>query len=212
MEYKCNNCKNDFESKKGCRSRTPKYCSKKCYAQSIFKLKSCPVCSKHYPSDPNTKYCSVGCYKKGRPSRKNIPLSEEHKKALSQGRRKSDKCKGENLYNWKGGKETQSERMKIASHKRRSLQKILIDNEFLKRLLIVQKNKCFFCECDLTNYKAIEHLTPLSKGGDNQKYNLVYSCKGCNSKKRSKTLEEFAIQTGNINWINKFDLIFSNAI
>ena len=41
----------------------------------------------------------------------------------------------------------------------------------------------FFCESDLTNYKAIEHLTPVSRGGDNEKYNLVYSCKSCNSKK-----------------------------
>jgi 5-methylcytosine-specific restriction endonuclease McrA len=100
--------------------------------------------------------------------------------------------------------------MKIASHKRRSLQKILIDKMFLEKLLQAQKNKCFFCECDLIKYKAIEHLTPLSRGGDNQNYNLVYSCQSCNSKKRSKTLEEFAIQTNNFQWIDKFDLIFSS--
>jgi len=80
-----------------------------------------------------------------------------------------------------------------------------------RTISIVQKNKCFFCECDLTKYKAIEHLTPLSRGGDNQKYNLVYSCKSCNSKKRNKTLEEYAIQTNNFNWIDKFDLIFSQT-
>jgi hypothetical protein len=83
---------------------------------------------------------------------------------------------------------------------------------FLHRMLMVQKNKCFFCECDLTDYKAIEHLTPISKGGDNDVFNLVYSCKSCNSKKRQNTLEEFAIKQNRIDWLNKWEHIFSIAL
>jgi 5-methylcytosine-specific restriction endonuclease McrA len=84
--------------------------------------------------------------------------------------------------------------------------------EFLQKILRAQDNKCFFCECDLTEYKAIEHLTPVSKGGDNNFYNLVYSCKSCNSKKRQKTLEEFALSTGNIYWLEKWENLFIETL
>lgn len=38
---------------------------------------------------------------------------------------------------------------------------------------------------------TIDHLTPKSKGGTNHPDNLVPCCKSCNSKKQSKTLEEY---------------------
>jgi len=206
--YSCNICHNIFESKKGCKNRTPKFCSNKCYSETLKKHKTCLSCGNDFVKWWRKKFCSKKCQSK---FRKGKPLSAEWKEALSEGRKKSEKCKGKNLYNWKGGKETEAQRMKIASHKRRSLQKLLIDKIFLENLLKAQSNKCFFCECDLSNYKAIEHLTPLSRGGDNQIYNLVYSCKSCNSKKRNKTLEEYAIKTNNFHWIDKFDLIFSSS-
>jgi 5-methylcytosine-specific restriction endonuclease McrA len=147
------------------------------------------------------KYCSRECLK-----------SDKFKAALSAGRKASDKCKGPNLYNWKGGKETEAVRMKVSAHKRRSAQSITINQGFLQSLLSAQNNQCFYCEGDLSEYKAIEHLTPLSRGGDNQPYNLVYSCKSCNSKKRQNTLEEFAIKNNTFHLLDKFDLIFSAAI
>jgi hypothetical protein len=50
------------------------------------------------------------------------------------------------------------------------------------------------------------------QGGDNQMYNLVYSCKSCNSQKRQNTLEEFAIKINRFDWLNKFDTIYASAI
>lgn len=211
--FSCLCCGKEFTSTKACKSREPKYCSKECYSKSTVKLKTCPACSKQFPSNPNTKYCSVDCFKSvGKPSRKGVSLSPQWRLALSQGRKNSVKCKGENLYNWKGGKETFSERSAIYFNNRRSRQTIKLDKNFLSRLLVAQENKCFFCESDLTLYKAIEHLTPLTRGGDNQVYNIVYSCKSCNSKKRTQTFEEFAIRTGRIHLIDKFDFIFSSAL
>jgi hypothetical protein len=145
-------------------------------------------------------------------SRKGIKLSDKHKKALSLGRKNSEKCKGENLYNWKGGKATEAIRMKQSFYKRKIGLKLKMPLVFLKHVLIAQKNNCFFCETDLTHYKAIEHLTPVSKGGDNQPYNLVYSCKSCNSQKRQNTLEEFAVKRNRFDWLNKFDTIYASAI
>lgn len=56
-----------------------------------------------------------------------------------------------------------------------------------------------------------EHLTPLSRGGKNKQFNLVYSCKSCNSTKRQKTLEDFAIETGRIWLLDKWESIFAYA-
>lgn len=214
MIYSCQTCNKDFESKKGCKTRTPKFCSKKCYAESLKLNIKCKLCgliiiNKHSVSIKNRVYCSKECQSK---ARKNIPLSNSWKKALSIGRKKSEKCKGENLYNWKGGKETETIRLKQSFYKRKKALTKNISIDFLKKVLIAQKNKCFFCEDTLIDYKAIEHLTPVSRGGDNDNYNLVYSCKSCNSKKRQNTLEEFAIKNKRFDWLDKFDIIYASAI
>ena len=212
--YTCKCCNKNFESKKACKSRTPKFCSKECYSESMRLHIKCKLCgneieNKHSVSIKNRVYCSVKCHYE---SRKNKPLPEKWKKALSEGRKKSEKCKGPNLYNWKGGKETELLRMKQHFYKRKKLLKLDMPVQYLQNVLIAQKNECFFCELRLEDYKAIEHLTPVSKGGDNHEFNLVYSCKSCNSKKRQQTLEEFAINNNRFDWLDKFDYIYATAI
>jgi hypothetical protein len=212
--YICKCCNKNFESKKGCKSRIPKFCSKECYAESLRLHIKCKLCgneieNKHSVSIKNRVYCSLKCHSE---SRKNKPLPEKWKIALSEGRKKSEKCKGKNLYNWKGGKETESIRMKQYFYKRKKLLKLDMPVQYLKNVLIAQNNQCFFCDSKLEEYKAIEHLTPVSKGGDNHTFNLVYSCKSCNSKKRQQTLEEFAVNNNRFDLLDKFDYIYATAI
>jgi 5-methylcytosine-specific restriction endonuclease McrA len=57
------------------------------------------------------------------------------------------------------------------------------------RRLVVMPNRCAYCGirgCDL----EIDHLRPVSRGGDNSFENLAVSCGGCNRKKGSMTLQE----------------------
>lgn len=210
----CKNCNKEFESKKSCKSRQPKFCSSKCYGESLKMNKKCKLCdniieNKHSVSLKNRVYCSKDCQSK---ARRGVKLPDEWRKALSEGRKASGKCKGENLYNWRGGKDTEKIRMRESFYKRKKSLKLKMPISFLENLLVAQKNLCFFCEQDLTNYKAIEHLTPVSRGGDNEKYNLVYSCKSCNSKKRQQTLEEFALNTKNVHWLSKWEYIFTESL
>jgi hypothetical protein len=207
--FNCLHCKNDFKSIKSCKNRTPKYCSKKCYSENLKKYKICNCCKISFANWANDKYCSLKCKND---SRKGITFSEVWKNNISEARKNSIKCKGENLYNWKGGLLTLKLRAKGYFYKRKRSLKLDFNQDYLNRLLIVQQNKCFFCESNLSNYKAIEHLTPVSKGGDNENYNLVYSCKSCNSKKRQLTLEQFALKTGKIYLLDKFDYVYSSAI
>jgi hypothetical protein len=209
--YECKSCKKDFESKKGCKSRIPKYCSIKCYAESLKLDIRCKICgnrieNKHSGKISNRVYCSSKCQGE---SKRGTTLPPEWRKALSDGRKASEKCKGENLYNWKGGKENARFRNMINRNQRELGE---IPKEYLKKVLVAQSGKCFYCETSLSDYKAIEHLTPLTRGGDNKPYNLMYSCKSCNSKKRTLTLEEFAIKHRRFDWIDKFDIIFATAV
>lgn len=204
----CKKCGKEFKDK-----QHRKYCSRECYWQSLKIYKPCKMCGKDIPHNngvrKNRVYCSVDCQ---RSARRGVPLSESWKKSLSLGRISSPKCHGSSMYNWKGGSETLNIRNKIYAHKRRSVLKVALDPIFLTCLVVAQKNKCFYCNEDISKYKAIEHLTPLSLGGDNWKYNLVYSCKSCNSKKRNKTLENWSIST-NRPWLcDKWEYIYTTAL
>ena len=210
---KCKTCNTTFEVVKYCENRKPRYCSSKCYGESLLVKKPCLMCGElidgNGGSVSNRVYCSKSCQYK---SRKGIHLDDDWRKALSEGRKKSEKCKGENLYNWKGGESTRLIRAKTAYYKRKNNLSKDMPAKFLERVLKAQNNNCFYCNSNLKEYKSIEHLTPVSKGGDNDIYNLVYSCKSCNSQKRQLTLEEYAIKTGNLYWLDKFDYIYSSAL
>lgn len=213
-KYVCEFCKKEFESRKGSKSRTPKFCSSKCFGASQKIYKECKFCggiidNKRSESLKKRVYCSKECQSE---ARKNVPLSEDWKKALSIGRLSSEKCKGENLYNWKGG--VINRRIVSKNRYYRTKHNIIgkLPIEKLDKILKFQENKCFFCDSDLFKYKAIEHLTPVTKGGDNSVYNLAYSCKSCNSKKGQKTLEEFAIKNRRFDWLEKWENLLISAL
>lgn len=51
--------------------------------------------------------------------------------------------------------------------------------------------RCFYCGLRLGSEWHIEHMIPLSRGGDSSTDNLCPSCKNCNMKKSDSTSEEF---------------------
>jgi 5-methylcytosine-specific restriction endonuclease McrA len=67
-----------------------------------------------------------------------------------------------------------------------------------KRLAIYLRDGfiCCYCGRDLKGAKPCEinldHLTPRSKGGDNDATNLITACKSCNSSRGNKSLEDYA--------------------
>lgn len=197
----CERCNTLFFSNKVSATRIPKYCSKECYGLSKRQIKTCEHCGNefyHERSYENKKYCSSTCSSQARIGK---PLSEDWKKALSEGRKNSEKCKGENLYNWKGGKSTLIQRANQYRRKRKMRMKRSLPKDIKGKLLIAQENKCFYCEKEFTDYIAIDHIVPINKGGDNHENNIVLTCKYCNSSKNALTLAEFAQK------INKPDLI-----
>lgn len=62
-------------------------------------------------------------------------------------------------------------------------------------------NRCYYCEYTYgvpatkksePIYKTIDHIIPLSKGGNNCRYNIIHACNQCNSLKGDRLLSEFS--------------------
>lgn len=60
------------------------------------------------------------------------------------------------------------------------------DKEKKELILSRDNHECFYCGA--TKDLAIDHIIPISKGGDNTMGNLVTSCKSCNSQKHAANL------------------------
>ena len=54
-----------------------------------------------------------------------------------------------------------------------------------------QSKICFYCETDCSDNYHVDHLYPLSKGGNHQADNLVIACPSCNLSKGYKDPEQF---------------------
>lgn len=51
---------------------------------------------------------------------------------------------------------------------------------------------CYYCGVKLTRANAsFDHIVPLSRGGEDEKWNLVWCCKKCNMSKGYKLLSEW---------------------
>lgn len=71
---------------------------------------------------------------------------------------------------------------------------------WLTDCLKIQKRKCFYCRGRL-KFKplpdewhmqpTIDHVVPISAGGQNKRYNVVAACIKCNSDKGSLSVDEF---------------------
>lgn len=75
---------------------------------------------------------------------------------------------------------------------RAALRRVLLQNagtsytsDDIRDLFTKQKGKCACCVRKLGNYE-IDHITPLSKGGSNERRNLQLLCRYCNRSKHAK--------------------------
>jgi 5-methylcytosine-specific restriction endonuclease McrA len=82
----------------------------------------------------------------------------------------------------------------IHEAKRRALKKS-IGGSFTKKdinlILYKQKNQCVYCNVNISTGFHIDHIKPISKGGDNSKENIQVLCKRCNLSKYNKDHNQF---------------------
>lgn len=66
-----------------------------------------------------------------------------------------------------------------------------VKHGLVDRLMKLQDCKCIYCAASLANVFDIDHIMPISRGGDNDESNLQLLCPGCNRSKRDKTHIEY---------------------
>jgi 5-methylcytosine-specific restriction endonuclease McrA len=60
-------------------------------------------------------------------------------------------------------------------------------------------DQCAYCMTDLKGSGEIDHMLPISRGGNNDASNLTLSCRACNRDKHNKTSAEFIVWRKNLN-------------
>lgn len=71
-----------------------------------------------------------------------------------------------------------------------------ITGEQVSEVLRLQKWRCAACKSDIRGKHTIDHIVPLSRGGENIRANLQAMCRPCNSSKNAKSQEEFFASRG----------------
>lgn len=66
----------------------------------------------------------------------------------------------------------------------------------IRDLLEKQKGKCACCRCDIRKSYHIDHIFPLSKGGEHSKQNIQLLCPPCNLAKHAKHPVDFMQERG----------------
>lgn len=61
----------------------------------------------------------------------------------------------------------------------------------IQKQIADQNEKCFWCQCCLSDDYHCDHYIPLARGGNNKPYNIVISCPTCNLSKGAKLPVEF---------------------
>ena len=68
------------------------------------------------------------------------------------------------------------------------------------RLKVFERDgfKCHYCNKQLTRFSAtLDHIQPVSKGGDNSFENLTTSCLHCNSQRGNRPVMDIILEKGN---------------
>jgi 5-methylcytosine-specific restriction endonuclease McrA len=66
---------------------------------------------------------------------------------------------------------------------------------WLSRQYARQDARCFYCRVSLRAKRInVEHVLPMSRGGDNRSHNLVLACADCNKAKGSTVLTKAYLQ------------------
>lgn len=82
-------------------------------------------------------------------------------------------------------------RLRVNKYKRRSLEKTgKVTLNRINELMVSQKGMCVYCSTPLGHFH-VDHIIPLSRGGDNNDENVQLLCPSCNWKKGNKLPDEF---------------------
>lgn len=126
--------------------------------------------------------------------------AEKNKGKLADRRRKSYEKNKESISEYKKANRTRlNEMARLHNQNRRARKKStgVISRERVGRLIVLQKNRCACCKCDLreSGYH-LDHIMPLALGGTNTDGNTQLLCPTCNLQKNARHPVDFMRQKG----------------
>lgn len=86
------------------------------------------------------------------------------------------------------------ERMRDHYRKRRILKRSQLGwlpDQYEQKLWEIQFGRCLYCDTSLVAGFHVDHMTPLSRDGKHDWWNVCLTCPTCNLRKNDKTDEEF---------------------
>lgn len=203
---KCLICFKEFQQHK--RGRTKLYCSNKCryfmsdllQKEKTHQPRKCKFCQQLFEWRSYELYCNKNCKTKAQKVRnknkQTFSICVICKKLAigSSGRvRKycSFECQLKGIY---GGKPPLSERSRKAQRNMRERSAPGLTYLEVRALRIKWQKEGRVCQYCQGSFDTIDHVIPLTRGGDNMLTNLVPSCRSCNSSKGMKLLSEWKPQ------------------
>lgn len=191
-----------------------RHCSRECGAahrksEKLSRSKKCETCGQEFTPRHaqlrmgHGKYCSQKC----NPSWK---IASDHAPDL----------RGPLNPRWKGGRQESFARFRSSEKYRAWRSEYLVKNreqyrantikrraiirgcsgthsgQDIKNILNNQKSKCAICKCSIRDGYDVDHVIPLSKGGDNGPMNLQLLCPTCNRQKGAKDPIDFMQSKG----------------
>ena len=67
-----------------------------------------------------------------------------------------------------------------------------VTSEAVRGMYASQGGRCYYCQEPLEGTYALDHKTPLSRGGKHEMANLCCACSACNGQKSARTEDEYA--------------------
>ena len=196
----CRYCGNLYE-----KNGRSSYCSVSCKEKQYEKDKNrgrkirfykvdCEYCKTKELSKVEKRYCSDRC------ADKHYEIKRRNRK------RKLKKCKICNSWHSKRGVYCSIKCGKKA-HKHRSSERMILarkNGQFdadidIYKLIERDGGCCYLCGDDVLfsynfnhpKYPTIEHVVPISKGGTHSWDNVMVACRDCNTRKKTKSLDDF---------------------
>ena len=145
---------------------------------------------KYYAKNSNKLKLRQKAYRKKLPEEKLKQLKEKSNARALEWRRKNPEYS--KLYAIKY-REANKEKLRALRWNYKARKKLAVGTHTGDDIIDIvkqQNNLCFWCKTKLKSMH-IDHYIPLSKGGSNNKTNLVASCSSCNISKRDKMPEDF---------------------
>jgi len=127
-----------------------------------------------------------------------LAYHHKNKKALNEKRKirwhKSDKSENaENSRAWKIANPEQVKILRLRGNHKRRARLATVDNYqiFNKEIKAILQKPCFYC--GTTNGITLDHVVPISRGGNNGIGNLLPACLSCNTTKKNKFITEWKL-------------------